>query len=142
MESSGDERQIGVEVFDLLAKEVAGDGGVVVDEKPAFAVEDLAARCEDGDFADAVGFGERTEAFGVEHLETPEADEKYRQNERDEVLEGVQLAEGKLLGLAVGAEVAAFGMVNWLHAQSQFTAGAGGCALQLLCIRVVCKVAG
>jgi hypothetical protein len=142
MEPPGDEREIGVEVFDLFAKEVAGDGRIVVDEEPAFAVEDLAARCEDGDFADAVGFGERTEAFGVEHLEAPEADEKNRENERDKVLEGMELADGKLLRLAVGAKVAAFGMVEWLHAQSQFTADEGGCGLQLLCIKVVRKVVG
>ncbi len=78
MESLGDERQIGVEVLHLLAEEVAGDGGIVVDEEAAFAVEDLAARSEDGDLADAVGFGERTEAFGVEHLEAPEAGEQNR----------------------------------------------------------------
>ena len=59
VQAGGDERQVGVEVFDLLAEEVAGDGGVVVDEEAAFAVEEAAAGSEDGNLADAVGFGER-----------------------------------------------------------------------------------
>src|SRR6201986_1010810 len=38
MESLRDAREIGFEIFDLLAEEVAGDGGIVVDEEPAFAI--------------------------------------------------------------------------------------------------------
>ena len=55
VQAAGDERQVGVEVFDLLAEEVAGDGGIVVDEEAAFAVEEAAARGEHGHLADAVG---------------------------------------------------------------------------------------
>ena len=40
VEALGDEREVGVEVLDLLAEEVAGDGGVVVDQQAAFAVEE------------------------------------------------------------------------------------------------------
>jgi hypothetical protein len=72
VEALGDERQIGVEVFDLLAEKITGDGRVVVDEETAFAVEEAAAWREDGDFADSVGFGERAEAFGIEDLKSPE----------------------------------------------------------------------
>jgi hypothetical protein len=141
VEASGDERQIGVKVFDLLAEEVTGDGGVVVDEEAAFAVEEFAARSEDGDFADAVGFGEGTEAFGVEDLKTPEADEEYGENKRDEVLDGVELADGQLLGFAKQADVLGFGMgmgmVDWFHAWSQSTTGVAEFAVPLLCITVV-----
>jgi hypothetical protein len=110
VEAAGDERQIGVEVFDLLAEEITGDGGVVVDEETAFAVEEFAAGSEDGDLADTIGFGEGTEAFGVEDLKTPEADEKHGEDKRDEVLDGVELADGQLLGFAKGADVLGFGM--------------------------------
>jgi hypothetical protein len=141
VEASGDERQIGVEVFDLLAEEVTGDGGVVVDEEAAFAVEEFAARSEDGDFADAVGFGEGTEAFGVEDLKTPETDEEHGENKRDEVLDGVKLADGQLLGFAKQADVLGFGMrmgmVDWFHAWSQSTTGVAEFAVPLLCIKVV-----
>ncbi len=83
----GDEGQVGVEVFDLFAEEVAGDGGIVVDEQAAFAIEEFAARGEDGNLADAVGFGERTEVFSIENLEAPETGEKDGENERDKVLD-------------------------------------------------------
>jgi hypothetical protein len=120
VEAFGDERQVGVEIFHLFAEEVAGDGGIVVDEEAAFAVEELAAGGEDWDFADTIGFGERTETFGVEHLEAPEPGEEDGKNERDEILGGVQLADGELLGLADGADGLGFGMgmgmVDWFHA--------------------------
>ena len=58
VQAARDERQIGGDVVALLANEEAGDGGIVVDEEAAFAVEKLAARGEDGHFADAVGFSE------------------------------------------------------------------------------------
>src|SRR6202011_4467072 len=39
VEALGDKRQVGVEIFHLFAEEVARDGGVVVNEEAAFAVE-------------------------------------------------------------------------------------------------------
>jgi hypothetical protein len=87
MATLGDERQIASRPRDLLAEEVAGDRWVVVDEEATFAVEEFAAGGEDGDFADAVGFGERSEVLRVEHLKAPEADEQNCENERDEVLD-------------------------------------------------------
>ncbi len=47
IQSAGDQRQIRVDVVALLADQEAGDGGVVVDDQTAFAVEDLAPRRED-----------------------------------------------------------------------------------------------
>jgi len=120
VEALRDERQVGVEIFHLFAEEVAGDGGVVVDEEAALAVEELAAGGEDGDFADTICFGERAETFGVEHLEAPESGEEDGEDKRDEVLGGVELADGQLLGLADGADVLGFGMgmrmVDGFHA--------------------------
>jgi hypothetical protein len=120
VEAFGDEWQVGVEILHLFTEEIAGDGGVVVDEEAAIAIEELAARGKDRDLADAVGFGEGTEAFGVEHLEAPEAGEKNGENKRDEILGGVELADGQLLGLADGADGLGFGMgmgmVDCFHA--------------------------
>jgi hypothetical protein len=51
----------------------------------------------------------------------------------------VKFADGKLLGLAGGADVLGLrvGMVDWFHAYSQSTTGDAEFALQLLCIEVV-----
>ena len=127
VEALGDEGKIGVEVFDLLAEEIAGDGGIVVDEEAAFAVEELAARGEDGNLADAVGLGERTEAFGVEDLEAPETDEEDGENQRDEVLDGVKLADGQLFGFAVGADGSGLrnGVTGSMLISQSTTGGAG-----------------
>ena len=103
VEALGDEGEIGVEVLDLLAEEVAGDGGVVVDEEAAFAVEEAASGGEDGDLADAVGFGEDAVAVGSYDLEAPEADDQDGEDERDVVLGEVKLDCGELFLAGVGA---------------------------------------
>ena len=89
----------------LFPEEIAGDRGIIIDEEAAFAVEEFSAGGKDGNFADAVGFCERTEAFGVENLEPPEAGKEDRENERDEILGRVKLADGQLLGLVGGTDV-------------------------------------
>jgi hypothetical protein len=116
VEAPGDKRQVGVQVLDLFAEEIAGDGGIVVDEEASFAVEELAARGEDGDLANSVGFGEGTKVFRVEHLETPEAGEQDSENECNEILGGVELADGQLFGFASRAGGLGFGMMDWFHA--------------------------
>jgi hypothetical protein len=135
MEALGDEGQIGIEIFDLFAKQEAGDGGIVVDEEAAFAVEELSAGSEDGNLADTVGFGERTEAFGVENLEAPESGEEDDENQRDEILGGMELADGQLFGLADGAGGVGFGMwmVNWFHCSISVYDWVAELALPLLC---------
>ncbi len=96
VEAVGDEGEVGGGVFDLIAEEVAGGGGVVVDEEAAFAVEDAAARGEHGHLADAVGLGERAVVLDAEDLKVPEAEGEDDEDERDDVLRGVQLAGGEL----------------------------------------------
>jgi hypothetical protein len=118
VEALGYKRQVGIEILNLFAEQVAGNRGIVVDQKAAFAVEKLAAGSEHGNLADAVGFGERTKTLGVEHLEPPESGEEYGENERDEILGGVKLAGGQLLGLADVLVVGGVGMVDWFHAYS------------------------
>jgi hypothetical protein len=123
VEPLGNEGQVGVEVFHLFAEEIAGDGGVIVHKEATFAVEELATGGENGDFADTVGFGERTEAFGIEHLKAPESGEEDGENQRDEILGGMELSDRQLLGLAGGAGGLGLrvGMVVWFHAYSQST---------------------
>ena len=54
----------------------------------------------------------------AEDLETPESGEEDGEDKRDEILCGVELADGQLLGLADGASGLGFGvgMVDLLHA--------------------------
>ena len=59
VEAVGDQGQVGVDVVALLADQEAGDGWVVVDQQAAVAVEELAARRQDGNLADAVLLGRR-----------------------------------------------------------------------------------
>jgi hypothetical protein len=107
-----DEGKIGVGVFDLLAEEVTGDGGVVIDEEAAFAVEETAARGEDGDLANAIGLGEGAEVVGTKNLEAPETCDENDENNRDDVLGRVKLARRYLLGFAVRAEIVRVDMVG------------------------------
>ena len=58
IEAARDERNIRLKVLRLLAQQEARDGGVVVDQDTALAVEDLAARGKHGLLADAIGLGE------------------------------------------------------------------------------------
>ncbi len=74
----GDEGQIGIDVVVLLADQEAGDGGVVVDEKAALAVKELAAGGEDGLLANAVLLGQRAEVFSAQDLQPPQAARRAR----------------------------------------------------------------
>ena len=94
---------VGLKIFGLLAQQEAGDGGVVVDQDTALAVEDLAARGEHGQLADAIGVGEHAIAVRAENLQTPHAGGQHCQQNHDEILGGVQLCRGDFL---IAGEVA------------------------------------
>ena len=96
VETARDERQIGGDVVALFADEEAGDGGIVVDEEAAFAIEEFAARREDGNFADAVGFSEGVVVLPADHLQTPEAEDQNRQDGSDGVLNDSESDGGQL----------------------------------------------
>ena len=59
VQSFGDLVGIDFEIAVLVAQQQHGERGVVVNDDAAFAVEQLAARREDGDLLDAVLFGQR-----------------------------------------------------------------------------------
>ena len=87
VQTAGDQRQVGCDVVALLADEEAGDGGVVVDDESAFAIEDFAAGGEDGNFADAVGFSQGVVVLAADHLQAPQAKDQNGQDCRDHVLD-------------------------------------------------------
>jgi hypothetical protein len=87
VETTGDEGQVRRDVVALFADEEAGDGGVVIDDEAVFAVEELAAGREDGDFADAVGFSEGVVILSADDLETPESEDENAHDGRDDVLD-------------------------------------------------------
>ena len=100
VEATSDHGQIGVDVVALLAHEEAGDRGIVVDDEAALAIENLAARSEDGDFADAVGFREGMVVLAADDLETPQAEDQHSHDGRNEVLDSGE-AEGREFFVAV-----------------------------------------
>ncbi len=96
VEAAGDEGQVRGNVVALFADEEAGDGRVVVDEEAAFAVEDFAARSEDGDFADAVGFSEGVVVLSTDHLQAPETEDENCHDGRNDVLDDGEANSGQL----------------------------------------------
>ncbi len=112
VEALRDQGQIGIKIFNLLAQEVTGDRGVVVNEQATLAIEETATRSEDGNLADTVGLGEGTEVLGTKDLESPETSDENDENERNKVLGRVKLTRRDLFGLAVGAEVIWVDMVG------------------------------
>ena len=87
-------------VLHLVAQQIAGGGAVVIDQQPAFAIEDAAARREHGHLANAVGLGQHTVVFDAQHLQVPQAERKDDKDERDDILRRVYLA-GRELFFAV-----------------------------------------
>jgi len=94
VEAGGDEWDVGIDVVGLFAEEEAGDGGIVVDNDAAFAVEELAAGGEDGDLTDAVLFGEGAVVIFVEYSQAPHAREQGKNEHGDEVLRHGQFDRG------------------------------------------------
>ena len=64
--------------------------------------ENFAARCHDGNFANAILLGEDAEVAGTEDLETPQAGDQREHHEQDAVLHHRELEGGELF-VATGA---------------------------------------
>ena len=96
VETAGDEGQVGGDVVALFADEEAGDGRIVIDNEAIFAVENFAARGEDGDFADAIGFSEGVVILTADDLEPPQTEDQNRHDGRDDVLDGGEADTGQL----------------------------------------------
>ena len=77
---------IGVEVAVLIAQQQHGERGIVVDDDAAFAVQNLAARREDGDLLDAVLFGQRGVVIAARDLQAPQPESQNQKNCQQDVL--------------------------------------------------------
>src|SRR5207237_4929951 len=85
---------------ELAAVDHDGVGHPVVDEHPALAVEDAAARRLGGDKAHPVALGLDAVARGREDLEVPEADEQCREQRHDDHAHDAQPEARRLQGHA------------------------------------------
>ena len=97
VQAFGDQRQVGVDVVALLANEEAGGRRIVVDDQAALAIEELAARCHHGNFADAVLLCQHAEAVRAQHLQAPQAGDERQHHEQNSPLDCYQLDVGDLL---------------------------------------------
>ena len=91
VQSTGNERKVGVQVAAWLADQKAGDGGVVVHQQAAFAVEQLAPGRQDRHLADPVLLRQDAVVLRSHDLEPPQAREQHQQNRDDHVLHDRQL---------------------------------------------------
>ena len=72
VQSIGDDVGVIVEIAGRVAHQQRAEGGVVIDNDPAFAVEDLAPRREDRDIAYPVLFCQRGVEIVPRDLQPPE----------------------------------------------------------------------
>ena len=86
VQALGNERGVGGHVAGGVAHHERGEGGVVIHDDAAFAVDDFAARSEDGHFAHAVVFGLRGVVVGLRNLEAPEPVAEHEEDDEDAVL--------------------------------------------------------
>ena len=69
----------------VVAQQQDAEGGAIVHEHAAVAVEHPATGSDDGNFADAVALGERGVLIGVDDLEFPEAQQEHADHAHDDV---------------------------------------------------------
>ncbi len=77
-----------LQLLRIVAQEKNAERRVAIDEHAALPVQHRTARCDDGNRADAVAFGEIREVFGLDDLQLPEThhqkDDACDRNIRDE----------------------------------------------------------
>ena len=83
--------KVGPQVAARLTDQEAGDGGVVVHQQAAFAIEQLAPRRQDGHLADTVLLRQGAVVLRTDHLQPPQAGEQHQQNGDDHVLHDREL---------------------------------------------------
>ncbi len=81
----GDLRQEALHLLDVVAQQQHAEGGVVVDQHAAFAVEHGAAWRDHRDGAHAVLFGQLLVAIGLDDLQLPEAEQQQAHQDDNEV---------------------------------------------------------
>ncbi len=81
----------------LLAQQVAGDRRVVVDNDPAFPVQDASPRGQHRHLAHPVLLRQHTVLRRPEHLQPPKPDPQHQQNQCHDILQSRQLPRRDLL---------------------------------------------
>ena len=71
-----------------VAQQQRGKRRIVVDDDAPFAVQDLAARRQDGNVADAVLFRELGIIIAAHHLQPPQSEHQDQKNAENAVLHG------------------------------------------------------
>ncbi len=83
--------KVRTQVAARFADQEAGDGGIIVHQQTAFAVEQLAPRSQDGHLADAILLRQRAVVLRSDDLQPPQAGEQYQQDGDDRILHDRQL---------------------------------------------------
>ena len=91
---------VGVQLPELVAQQQHGERRVVVHDDAAFAVQDLAARGQDRNGADAVALRQRLVFFRARNLQPRQTEYQHHQHRQDHVLHGRQL-EGRDFVVAI-----------------------------------------
>ncbi len=68
----------------LLTNQETGDRRVIVHQKPAVAIEELAPGSEDGHFANTVLLRQVAVVLRAQHLQPPQTGEQHQQNSHDD----------------------------------------------------------
>ena len=85
MQAVGD--AIDVIRLQVLPREQQREGGLIIDDHAAIAVENFAARREHRNGLDAIALGQFAVAFAVANLQHPEAGDQEQKDRNDEILE-------------------------------------------------------
>ena len=86
MQSGRNLVRIGEDVAFLIAQQQHGKRRIVVDNDAAFAVENFAARRQDGHLLDAVLFGQSVVVVAARHLQAPQPEREHQKNPQQNVL--------------------------------------------------------
>ncbi len=86
VQAGGDLVGIGVDVALLVAQQQHRERRIVIDDDAAFAVENLAARRQDGHLLDAVFFGEIAVVVVARDLQPPQAEGEDQKDSQQHVL--------------------------------------------------------
>src|SRR6266568_2506421 len=81
----GDGAEMFLHLGHVVAQQQHAEGGAVVHENAAIAVEHAATRRDDRNFTDAVAFGEGGVLIGVNDLQFPEAQQQHADHAHDDI---------------------------------------------------------
>ena len=95
MQPASNERQVGDHIVILLPHQKAGNRRIVVNDQPAFTIEDLAPWRQNRHFADAVGLRQRVIVLPANHLKPPQPKNENSENGRNDVLDDSKAESGQ-----------------------------------------------